>query len=75
MALKKTAPTIEGCVVGKEVDVGPLDKKDFTKILIRIPNILLIGLDLLLDEKPWLNRTQWIVDAIHQKLTNDIKAE
>jgi len=50
------------------------DKKgkiEFTNVLVRIPNFLLKELDDLVQQKPWLTRTQWIVEALHEKIKSD----
>jgi len=44
----------------------------FKNILVRIPESLLTELDELLEDKPWLTRTPWIVEAINEKLKREI---
>lgn len=40
----------------------------FRNILVRVPLDILDRLEEKLEEKPWLNRTQWVVEAIHERL-------
>ncbi len=46
-------------------------KGEFCNILLRIPNTVLDDLDKLLKEKPWINRTSWIIEAIDLRLKSD----
>lgn len=55
----------------KEVTTNTqLDKKnnDFREILLRVPNSLIQAISKDLEGKPWMNRTQWIMDAIAAKI-------
>lgn len=44
----------------------------FRNVLVRIPSSMLSVLDDLLKRKPWLNRTQWIVEAIDEKINEEM---
>jgi hypothetical protein len=68
MAVKKKAsPSIQR-FIDKGADVKASKDKDFKNILVRIPRIILTELDERIEKRPWLNRTQWILEAIHEKL-------
>jgi hypothetical protein len=64
---KKVASSIES-VIDKGASVKANGKERFKNILIRMPQGILNELDERIERKPWLNRTQWIVEAIHEKL-------
>jgi hypothetical protein len=64
---KKTNAEIER-FIDKGAAVKAIKDLDFKTILLRIPTIILIELDEELRKKPWLNRTQWIVGTIYEKL-------
>lgn len=67
---KKLASSIER-FIDKGADVKGNKNKGFKNILIRIPINVLEQLDELIETKPWINRTQWVVEAIHIKLKCD----
>jgi len=46
-------------------------KSDFTNILLRVPNSCLERIQERLDKKQWMNRTQWIMEAIEAKLNEN----
>ena len=64
---KKVNPSIDK-FIDKGADVKASKDEKFKNVLIRIPSDLLSQIDEALEEKPWQNRTQWIVDAIDEKL-------
>lgn len=68
---KKISPELER-FIDKGADVKASKDKGFKNILVRMPTSVLTELDESLENKPWLNRTQWIVEAIHEKLKDTI---
>ena len=46
-------------------------KGDFTNVLIRVPVSILERVDRCVERKPWMNRTQWILEAIDKKLEEE----
>ncbi len=48
------------------------NKLHFKNVLIRTPISLLEQVDNLLREKPWMNRTQWLMEAIESKLDRGV---
>jgi hypothetical protein len=70
MTIKKISRSIEA-FIDKGADVKSTKDKGFKNVLIRIPNSILEELDELIKKKPWLNRTQWIVEAIHDKIKSE----
>ena len=56
------------CLIGKAIEDKPVKQKKFKNVLIRIPIDILNELDSLIEKKPWVNRTQWIIQVIHEKL-------
>lgn len=73
MAVKKKVICSIDSFIDKGADVKANKDKSFKNILIRIPTGILEELDQWLEKKPWLNRTQLIVEAIHEKLKCDLK--
>jgi len=71
---KKTSSSIDS-FIGKGADVKEAKYSDFKNILIRIPIAILNAVDEQLKEKPWINRTHWIVEAIFDKLTEEANEE
>ena len=69
---KKVSPAIDN-FIDKGADVKANKDRSFQNVLIRVPKSILIRLDEAVQNKPWLSRTQWIVEAIHEKLSCDIK--
>ena len=61
--------------IDKGADVKEHKNKGFKNILIRIPMDILEDLDKLLRKKTWLNRTQLIIESLHEKLNCDGKRE
>jgi len=45
---------------------------DFKNILIRVPGSILIEMDHCVKQKPWINRTQWVIEAILDKIKRDV---
>lgn len=69
MAVKKKISTSMDKFIDKGAAVKASKEKEFRNILVRIPADILDELDAyLILNKPWLNRTQWIVEAIHERL-------
>jgi hypothetical protein len=71
MAVKRKASPAVSSFIDKGADVKTTKDKEFKNILIRMPISVLSELDAWVEKKPWINRTQWIVEAIHEKLTNE----
>ena len=71
---KKVLPSVVK-FISKGADVKVNRDKSFKNILIRVPNTVLIELDDMVQQKPWLSRTQWIVEAILDKIKREIKEE
>lgn len=71
---KKVSPSVES-FIDKGADVKSAKDKSFKNVLIRIPFSVLNRLDELVETKPWLNRTQWIVEAIDEKIKRDSDEE
>ncbi len=67
MAVKKLNSSIKK-FIQKGAATKPAKDNESTKILVLIPNSLLEEIDSLVKEKPWLNRTRWIVQALHEKV-------
>lgn len=61
--------------IDKGADVKSNKDKIFKNVLIRMPTSVLDELDECLKMKPWVNRTQWIVEAIHEKLRSKSSEE
>lgn len=75
MAIKKKISRSMENFIDKGSSVKITKEKGFKNILIRIPVEILNELDRLLEKKTWLNRTQLIIEAIHEKLNCDAKEE
>lgn len=67
---KKINPSIEN-FIDKGADVKASKEIGFKNILIRVPTGVLMEVDEWLLKKPWINRTQWIVQAIYEKLVDE----
>lgn len=61
--------------INNGADVKSGKEKLFKNVLIRIPMDILNQLDESVEKKPWLTRTQWVVNAIHEKLNSDQNEE
>lgn len=55
-------------IIDKGGHVRTSKDKKFKNVLIRVPIGMLDEIESWIESKPWLNRTQWILDAIHEKL-------
>lgn len=76
MAVKKrSTPSVENFIDNGADVKASKENKRFKNILIRIPAAILTELDFCVEKKPWLNRTQWIVEAIHEKIKSDFYNE
>jgi len=75
MAVKKKTNASMEKFIEQGAAVKLVDEKAFKNVLIRIPYGLLLELDEWNTRKPWINRTQWIVEAIHEKLKRDLNEE
>ncbi len=64
---RKRAAFIAG---GGDIALDKKQKIDFSNILIRVPNSILEQIDECIKKKPWMNRTQWLLEAAHEKLEN-----
>jgi len=71
MTVKKKVNALMDSFIDKGASVKSNKDRDFKNVLIRIPQKILTEIDELLEKKPWLNRTQLIVEAIHEKLKRD----
>ena len=71
MAVKKKVNASVESFIDKGADVKAKKEKGFKNILIRVPNKILEDLDNLLEQKPWLNRTQLIVESISEKINKE----
>jgi hypothetical protein len=71
---KKVSPQVDS-FIDKGAEVKAIKESGFKNILVRIPTSILNSLDEWIDHKPWINRTQWIVGAIHEKLKSDCNEE
>ncbi len=72
MSVKKKLNSSVQRFIDKGADVKANEDKGFKNVLIRIPVDVLIQLAEAIERKPWLFRTQWIVEAIHEKLKRDL---
>lgn len=70
MAVKKINRPQEK-FIDKGADVLSNKNVGFKNVLVRIPNTILADVDKIITEKPWLNRTLWIVEAIHEKIKSE----
>ncbi len=76
MAVKKKISREAEIFIDKGADVKPSkDNKSFKNVLIRMPISILTQLDYIVKRKPWINRTQWIVEAINYKIKSDLHEE
>lgn len=68
MAVKKKISRLD-TFIDKGAPVKSVKDKNFKNILIRMPQEILEELDsYLLLNKPWANRTHYIIEAIYEKL-------
>ena len=70
MAVKKMNRSIEA-FIKKGADVKSNKEKSFKNVLVRIPTSIIDQMDSLIEKKPWITRTQLIVEAIHNKIKSD----
>jgi hypothetical protein len=75
MSVKKRATLSVERFIDKGADVKSSKDKNFKNVLVRMPTSILTQLDGWVEKKPWINRTQWIVEAIHEKLKSDCNEE
>jgi len=68
MAVKKRKEASVQDFIDKGADVKASEEKSFKNVLIRMPVCILDEVDQALKKKPWSNRTQWIIDAIYEKV-------
>ena len=73
MAVKKKVNDSINSFIDKGANVKATKERGFKNVLIRIPENFLTEIEEALEKKPWLTRTQWIVEAIHEKLSTDGK--
>lgn len=71
MAVKKRVNNSIDNFIDKGAEVKSSKDRNFKNILVRIPTCVLSELDYWVQKKPWVNRTQWIVEAIHDKIKSD----
>jgi hypothetical protein len=67
---KKSSPSVNS-FIDKGADVKANKDRDFKNILIRMPTSILNELDSCVQKKPWINRTQLIIEAVHEKLQKE----
>jgi hypothetical protein len=75
MVVKKKIETSVNSFIDKGADVKASKYKEFQNILVRVPIGILNELDSSVEKKPWLTRTQWVVEAINEKLKSDFNEE
>lgn len=71
MSVKKKKDSVIEKFIDKGSDVKSTKYSSFRNILIRVPTSLLNEIEGKIFEKPWTNRTNWIVEAIHEKLIKE----
>jgi hypothetical protein len=71
MAVKKKLTIEMDQFIDKGAHVKSSKGKNFKNVLIRIPIHVLNQLDDAVSRKPWITRTQWVVNAIHEKLNSE----
>ena len=75
MAVKKKVEQSVDSFIDKGADVKANKDGGFKNVLVRIPRDVLYEISALIRAKPELNRTLWIVQALREKLKNDVKVE
>ena len=73
MAVKKKVNDSINSFIDKGANVKATKERGFKNVLIRIPENFLTEIEEALEKKPWLTRTQWVVEAIHEKLSANDK--
>jgi hypothetical protein len=68
MPVKKKVTSSIDSFIEKGAQVKASKDRSFKNVLIRMPTGILDELDSWVEKKPWINRTQWIVEAIHERL-------
>lgn len=71
MSVKKKVNSSVASFIDKGAAVKTTKEKSFKNILIRVPETILQAVDAEIEKKPWLTRTQWIVEAMHEKLKKE----
>jgi hypothetical protein len=71
MSSKKKNNSEVKIFVDKDTGIKASKDKGFKHILVRVPESILSEIDGWIEMKPWLNRTQWIVEAMYEKLLKD----
>ena len=69
MAVKNKANRDIENFIDKGADVKNELALGFKNILVRVPAAMLQRIDEEVEKKPWATRTQWIVDALYERLT------
>lgn len=75
MAIKKRIETAElkrNKFISKGAHI-PSEQKGFKNVLVRFPIEVLNDLDALLENQLWMSRNTWIMQAISEKLTTEMK--
>lgn len=75
MAVKKRTSIDLKNFIEKGAEVKSACPATFKNVLIRIPTSVLNQLDMGISKTPWVKRTQWIIEAIHQKIKSDFADE
>lgn len=71
MAVRKRIVDPIDAFIEKGSDFKEKRRKAFKNVLVRIPSGILSDLDQAVENRPWINRTQWIVEAIHEKIARE----
>jgi len=68
MSVKKKLQNSVDKFIDQGADVRTAKGAGFKNVLIRIPTDILSEIDACVERKPWITRTQWVVEAIHCRL-------
>jgi hypothetical protein len=71
MVVKKKIDLSVKDFIDNGAEVRAIKKYGYKNVLIRIPNEILNHVDIAVEKKPWCTRTQWIVDAIYEKVIKE----
>ncbi len=72
MAVKKKVSASMDSFIDKGADVKASKKLTFKNVLIRIHESILLKVDWAVENNPGITRTQWILQAIQEKIKNDV---
>lgn len=71
MAVRKKVDNSLQKFISKGAQVKEKKDDDFKNVLIRVPINVLMDLDESVRKKPWTTRTQWIIEAIYERLQDE----